>query len=396
VVPRYERVTFEKSLRTIPGQPLAEFVSPGHPLLASTIDLTLERNRDLLRTGAILVGPADEGESIRALFYLEHSIQDARLDRAGNRRVISKQLQFIEVDANRATRNAGYAPYLDYRPTTPEESAVLLPVLEQQGWLTTDLEADVVSHAISALVPQHLSEVRARREDLILRTMAAVKDRLTKEIAFWDHRANQLKDQELAGKVNAKINSGKARQRADEIQSRLQKRMLELEQERQISPLPPVVIGGAVVIPAGLLRRVLPARSPAPELAVSAEERKRIEMAAMQAVMLAERRLGFEPHDVSAEKCGDDIESRVPGDGRLRFIEVKGRTAEAETVTVTYNEVLTALNKPNDFILAIAQIDGGRHRLHYVRNPFAQEPEFSVESINYKLKELLDRAELIE
>ena len=66
--------------------------------------------------------------------------------------------------------------------------------------------------------------------------MAAVKDRLTKEITYWDHRANQLKDQELAGKTNAKINSGKARQRADELQARLQKRMADLELERQLSP----------------------------------------------------------------------------------------------------------------------------------------------------------------
>ena len=63
-------------------------------------------------------------------------------------------------------------------------------------------------------------------EDLVARTMAAVKDRLTKEINYWDHRANQLKDQELAGKINAKINSGKARQRADELQARLQKRVV--------------------------------------------------------------------------------------------------------------------------------------------------------------------------
>ena len=81
------------------------------------------------------------------------------------------------------------------------------------------------------------------------RTMAAVKDRLTKEITYWDHRANQLKDQELAGKTNAKINSGKARQRADELQARLQRRMAELELERQISPLPPVAIGGSLVVP---------------------------------------------------------------------------------------------------------------------------------------------------
>lgn len=398
VVPKYERVTFEKSLRNVPGQPLAEFVSPGHPLLASTIDLILERNRDLLKRGAVLIDPADEGESIRALFYLEHSIQDARQDRSGNRRVISQQLQFVEIDSAQTTRSAGYAPYLDYRPCTAEESALVSPVLERESWLKTDLESAVISHAIATLVPLHLSEVRSRREDLILRTMAAVKDRLTKEIAFWDHRANQLKDQELAGKINAKINSGKARQRADELQSRLQKRMVELEQERQISPLPPVVIGGALVVPLGVLKRLAPHQYTTIrplDGGPSYEDRQRIELAAMQAVMAAERQLGFEPRDVSEEKCGYDIESRVPGQGKLRFIEVKGRTVDADTVTVTRNEILTALNKPDDFILAIAQIDGQQSQLHYLRRPFQIEPEFSVESVNYKLQELLRRAELV-
>lgn len=394
---RYERVTFEKSLRAVSGQPLAEFVSPGHPLLASTIDLILERNRDLLRRGALLIDPSDEGESIRALFYLEHSIQDAQLDRAGNRRVVSKQVQFVEIDAAGIARSAGYAPYLDYRPSTLEESALLSSLLENQNWIKSDLESSVVSHAVSTLVPQHLNEVQSRREDLTLRTMAAVKDRLTKEIAYWDHRANQLKDQELSGKVNAKINSGKARQRADDLQSRLQKRMTELEQERQISPLPPVVIGGAVIVPLGLLKKLAPVdyRSNKSDRGASAEDRKRIELAAMQAVMIVERRLGFEPRDVSDEKCGYDIESRVPNDGKIRFIEVKGRVLGAETVTVTYNEILAALNKPDDFILAIVQIDGQSSQLHYLCKPFEQEPEFTVESINYKLQELLNRAELM-
>lgn len=110
---------------------------------------------------------------------------------------------------------------------------------------------------IANLVPAHLDEVRKRREDLVTRTMAAVKDRLTKETTYWDHRANQLKDQELAGKTNAKINSGKARQRADELQARLQRRMAELELERQIAPLPPVTIRGSLVVPIGVLRKLL-------------------------------------------------------------------------------------------------------------------------------------------
>jgi hypothetical protein len=227
--------------------------------------------------------------------------------------------------------------------------------------------------------------------------MAAVKDRLTKEITYWDHRANQLKDQELAGKVNAKINSGKARQRADELQARLQRRMAELELERQISPLPPVAIGGSLVVPIGLLHKLLPPSAVsgyAEADAVSAEARKKMELLAMQMVMEAEKQLGNQPRDVSAEKCGYDIESKVEANGKLRFIEVKGRIAGALTVTVTRNEILTALNKPDDFILAIGQADGAQQTLVYVRRPFQLEPEFAVESINYKLQELLARGEL--
>jgi hypothetical protein len=226
--------------------------------------------------------------------------------------------------------------------------------------------------------------------------MAAVKDRLTKEITYWDHRANQLKDQELAGKTNAKINSGKARQRADELQARLQRRMSELELERQISPLPPVAIGGSLVVPIGLLRRLLPSPaqpSCATTDAVSAEARKQMELLAMQMVMEAEKRLGNEPRDVSGEKCGYDIESKVLSDGKLRFIEVKGRVAGAITVTVTRNEILTALNKPDDFILAIGQVEDGRQKLVYIRQPFRQEPDFAVESINYNLADLLKLGE---
>ncbi len=118
-----------------------------------------------------------------------------------------------------------------------------------------------MEYAAIHLVPEHLNELRRRKEELIDKTKAAVQDRLTKEINYWDHRAAQLREQEQAGKVNAKLNSALARQRADELTARLQKRLVELDQERKLSPLPPVVLGGALIIPVGLLRRLLPESS---------------------------------------------------------------------------------------------------------------------------------------
>lgn len=111
----------------------------------------------------------------------------------------------------------------------------------------------------------------------------------------------------------------------------------------------------------------------------------------MDAVILAEKGLGYEPRDVSGEKCGYDVESRIPGTGKLRFIEVKGRAKGAQTVTITKNEILTAFNKPEDFILALVEVDGDRAAPRYIRRPFQREPDFGVTSVNYSLDELLAR-----
>ena len=100
------------------------------------------------------------------------------------------------------------------------------------------------THAITRVVPEHLQEVRGRRLSWIEKTRAAVKDRLTKEFNYWDHRAAELKLLEQAGKTNARLNSQEANRRADDLQARLQKRLEQLDLEAQISALPPVVMGG--------------------------------------------------------------------------------------------------------------------------------------------------------
>jgi hypothetical protein len=70
------------------------------------------------------------------------------------------------------------------------------------------------------------------------------------------------------------------------------------------------------------------------------------------------------------------------------------RVSCSPTITVTRNEILYSLNKPDDFILAIVELfDGDSHRTHYVRRPFQREPDFGVTSVNYDFTELLARAE---
>ena len=407
ILTRYERICFDKELISVPGKPLAAFICPGHPLLDATIDLILERHRDVLKRGSILVDENDYSEEVRVLVTLQHSIQDAKTDISGKRRIVSRRMQYVEIILDDLTdstkngettiRNAGYAPYLDYRPLLEAEQTIIENFLEKSN-LPTDIEAEAKKYAISQIVSQHLQEVKKHKEELIDKTLVAVKDRLTKEINYWDYRAAELKQQEEAGKTNAKINSAKARARADELQARLTQRIHELNQERRLSPLPPLVVGGALVVPMGLLQRLQGKSEPKAQM--FARETKRVEMFAMNAVIAAEKKLGHEPKDVSSLKCGYDIESRIPETGALRFIEVKGRIEGAETVTITKNEIITALNKPDNFILAVVEVptseestEGDNANVYYLRQPFQKEPDFGVTSVNYNLKELKERSQ---
>ena len=167
--------------------------------------------------------------------------------------------------------------------------------------------------------------------------------------------------------------------------------MEQLELESQISALPPVILGGLVVVPLGLLAKITgqpvsTVKDAVDRLAVAAHAR--------EIIMEVERSLGFEPIDREFEKLGYDIESKDPKTGKLRFIEVKGRASGEQTLTVSRNEILYSLNTPDDFILGMVEFKGSNsHRVHYLRRPFQREPDFHVTSVNYSFPDLLARAE---
>ena len=294
ILTRYERVAFEKTLVSPVGEVLAEFVCPGHPLLDSVIDLTLERHRDLLKRGAVLLDERDSGTEPRVLLYLEHAIRDGRPTQRGEALTISKRMLYVEVGQDGVMRHLNYAPYLDYRPLKESEPSVEeLMALPQLAWVDEALEQKALGYAVAHVVPGHRTEVMEQRIPLIEKTEAAVKERLTKEIIYWDHRAQELAQQEAAGKPNARLNSQEARKRADNLQGRLQKRLEELKQERQIAPMPPVVMGGLLVVPAGLLARL--GGGPAP--GATSPDTQAAAARAREVVMEVERSLGFEPLD---------------------------------------------------------------------------------------------------
>lgn len=348
----YERICFDRAHRSVDGAPEARVITPGHPLLDSLIDLLIERHRDVLRRGVILADDAEGGGEPRVMFSIESDVTDGRLTPEGSRRVISRRVEYVEVDNQGRAALAGIAPYLDYRPLTESEAAKARELAES-AWLEADIEGLAMEHGIGSVVNAHVTEVRADRQSLVDKTTAAVKARLTSEIQYWDHRSEELRLQELAGKT-PRLNSANARRRCEALEERLEKRLRDLVAERDVAAQPPLAHGGALVIPAWMLSSE--AEQDADHEAET-RDTKRIELLAMDHVMTVERAAGRAPVDVSAENRGWDIES-TDATGNRRMIEVKGRKAGQTTVAISKNEAITCLNRRENYYLAIVWVDG--------------------------------------
>ena len=399
VLKRYERVCFTKEAirpteRT--GLAPAVMIHPGHPLMLAVSDVLLEQHANLLRQGAVLVDPADDGEQPSLLFLLTHEIK------SGDGMVISKRLQFVRVLPDGSASFAGWAPHLDLEPLDTAERPLLADMLAAP-WLTSGLEQRALALAASTLVPEHYSEVAGRRIAHVDKTLAAVHERLTKEIDFWSDRYIKLTEDKAAGR-DVRLNLENARRTLSDLESRLESRKRELQSMRHVTSATPVVLSGALVVPAGMLRKLRGDESPdnatATAFSTDPAARSRIEKLAMDAVRRIEESHGCRIVDVSAQKCGWDITSYPPTtDGKqpeARHIEVKGRVKGATTVTITRNEMLYALNQSEKFHLAIVLVgeDDAVEGPFYLQNPFDSEPGWGVSSVNYDLKSLLEKGRL--
>jgi SNF2 family DNA or RNA helicase len=397
VLKRYERTCFTKeAVRPLdrPGLAFAQMIHPGHPLMLAVSDIVLEKYSNLMRQGATLVDPTDDGEQASLLFLITHEIK------SGDGSVLSKRLQFVHVTPDGKASFAGWAPHLDYEPLPAAERPLLAGLL-QSDWIRANQEQKALALAATTLVPEHYGEVAGRRIEHVDKTLAAVHARLTTEITFWSDRWMRLKEDQEAGK-DVRLNLENIQRTITDLNGRLENRKKELQSMRHVTNGTPVVLGGALVVPIGLLRKLR--GEPAPVGAAAAfstdpAARSRIERLAMKSVRLAEEARGCRVVDVSAQKCGWDITSYAPvTNGKLpesRHIEVKGRIKGATTVTVTRNEIFESWNQGRKYHLAIVLVgeDDSIDGPHYVPHPFKEEPGWGVSSVNYELKALLGQTE---
>ncbi len=391
VLRKYERVCFEKEyvrLANRVGSPMASLIHPAHPLMQSVTDIVLEQHRNKLKQGTILVDPTDMGLVPKILLIIDHSVKEG----SDPAKIVSRRMQFVELDSEGTATNAGWAPHLDMEPISAADLNAVQDVLSSP-WINQNLEQAALTYASTHLVPEHYEEVKSRRERHVDKTLSAVHERLVKEINYWSDRYTKFKDDVAAGK-DVRLSLDNVRRTIDDLMARRETREKELQGLRHVISATPVIVGGALVIPAGLLAQ----RKGELGWTADAAARAHIERIAMNAVMDAERALGHEVKDVSADKRGWDITAQPPLlDGRIaepRHIEVKGRAKDQSTITVTRNEILYGLNQSDKFILAIVLVDGDRYEgPFYLKRPFTQEPDWAVTSINLNLNQLLGRAE---
>ena len=233
VLPRYERIAFEKdagrAARASRWPP-----SSARAIRCSTRSSTSRSSATATccKRGAVLVDERDPGtQPARAL------LPRAR-DPGREPHALGRAPRRLQADAlRRARRRRRRRATCTTRPTSttgrwPRASRASSAILDRPecAWITRELEQKAQGYAIAAgRAGAPRRGARRASSRCIAKTEAAVKDRLTKEITYWDHRAEQLKLQEQAGKPNARLNSGEARKRADDLQARLQKRLEELE-----------------------------------------------------------------------------------------------------------------------------------------------------------------------
>lgn len=390
VLRRYERVCFEKRFVRLAGRagaPMASLVHAAHPLMQATTDLILEQHRIRLKQGAVLIDTTDFGLTPRLLFFIDHAVMEG----ADPSKVASRRMQFVEIEQDGRATDAGWAPYLDLEAASPADIELIADVMAAP-WITQDLEQVALSHASARLVPEHFQEVRGRREVQVDKTLAAVHERLVKEINHWSDRYIKLKEDMAAGK-DVRLTLENVKRTIDDLTARRQTRAQELTDQRRVVSATPVIVGGALVVPIGLLMQ----RRGEAGWSADAAARARVERLAMQAVIAAEEALGHRVIDVSAQKCGWDLTSLPPSPDDLlpvpRHIEVKGRVKGATTVTVTRNEILAGLNQGDKFILAIVIVDDDRAEAPaYVHRPFTTEPDWATTSTNLDLGMLLSRS----
>jgi superfamily II DNA or RNA helicase len=354
IATKYARVTFDLAAVDMPDHPRADLLAPGHPLHDTVAAQVTQRWGASLERGAVLVSATLE--SPRLLVGVLEQVTDATGAAVGRR------FGYVFIDAAGTVIKAGPAPYLDCVAAPPGAAAEAARALP---WLAT-AEEQATRWIINHRLPDYLEQVRARRGAELARTRKHVADRLNAEINRLAGDALEAAESASAGGKPKESAENLSRKAAD-LEARLRRREVELEQQAMMSIRPPRVVTAAVVIPVASVAAELPREAPIHAVETKATERRGVDV-----VLAAERTLGHRPTEQPFPYPGFDVLSEVSGEDPIR-VEVKARLAGAVDFFVTHNEVVLGRNAAPRYRLALVRVDPQRPEyddVRYLDDPF--------------------------
>ena len=392
----YERVAFDKQNIQPEGQLPALLISPGTPLLTAVVERVLSDHGDALGKGAILLDQNDLSSNLRLLLYFDHQISDGRGENS-NKNVVSRRFHYVEVDENGNPNIPGDEPYIAYEPTKPEMLEKLREYLDID-WIDQATENIAHDWAIQNLARQHFDEIKKIIEARVNKTKEAVEARLNSEICYWGERADEVRRLEEFGRTE-RPNSDQLRERAKDLERRLEERLLELDQERHLNNNPPYIVGAALIVPQGLIDKAVgyePTEEEAKQAKQAEADRMETDRRAIAAVLATEKSLGRVPEAQNHSNPGYDILSVDPRTGTHYFIEVKGHLPQTKEITVSAPQVQKAKSNPERWRLAVVSVSdeaSTEPEVKYLVEPFKKVTmHFAQTKLSLKVKDLLKEA----
>ncbi len=335
---------------------------PGHHLFEAVSRAILHKTDNSMKTGAILA--MDHAPSLEP--FLVFMVQIDLNDSSTSNACVSSEIYWLVMYEDHRSHLAGTGIFLDCRELSEEEMEEAPKGLE---WIHhSELKQLAAEKALQHCQEDLQSRIQKRRQRLEEHG-AEIERRLQTELGHLNIRKEEYEEKIRSGKKNFISHFNRIEQDIEGLKIRCFQRQEDLRLQRQIRILSPKVIGTALVLPAELLQ----SKKPIQQIQADYAARRQIELAAMQAVIEKELALGNVPRDVSSENLGYDIESRTPN-GHLRFLEVKGHSPQNEHIYLTRNEALKARNSPENWILALCEVNHGT----YSEPAYIQKSDFGT------------------
>lgn len=372
----YKQIVFDKNL--LGKDPTSEWVTPGHPLFETVREALQNEVRDDLERGAV--------------FYDLHRSKPYHLD------VYSASI--CDGLGNELHRRLFVVESAEEGHLAVREPTILLDLAAAPKGIAVpagdslpseqERERELLEKCLTPL----LAEVAAERQ----RETEIIRQHIKTSLNELIHRqqmtfANLMEQQPADGQIPSWLAASlkQCEDRLDELNARLERRLAEIERERECSIGGIQLIGRAWVLPH-------PQRSdPAVQPMVRDDEIERI---AVDAVIAHETAQGRQVERVEAQNRGFDLISRRlhPEDPKtainVRFIEVKGRAGIGD-IALTMNEFKTAERLKDDYWLYVVYNCASTPQIHIIRNParLGWKPIVKVEHYTCDPKSILTAEE---